>query len=395
MRTTAVCLAQHIGRGFRFQWHLKNQRRVPSSGAAEALTAKGIKIYDPKDILTPAFNRVIELPQPPPVIGEELEPDKRPCYVFHEYFSPPGGMTQAQHLTNSVVRPALPQRVVGRIRDNSEEEDSKIQEVILQSRLMDSHQELLPRIDDVVNRPGWKFPREWGSPVGRKNKQMTYKLLLLLDQLSPELANKHLMANTKSQVSLEHSGQLIQMKYKAYALLIASKPLSPVAEEEEILATEGETLPDIYPLSPFLHCKQLVKYSDEQYDCLATSTLYPHTLFIHLNMPRPPHDDDNFCGLTLMQAFGHAAAYAKSSLKIENGDLETPLTLQVVHTTGKKFHFGVLQLNTLDLTGPRKNIFWSSPTETLFDVCNFKGAAANLEGYNPQIFSLLRAFHAQ
>ncbi|XP_068239084.1 large ribosomal subunit protein mL37-like [Palaemon carinicauda] len=395
MRTTTICLAQHIGRGFRFQWHLKNKRSIPSSGAAEILAAKGIKICDPKDILSPPYFTYADVPLRQEVEEEELEPAKRPCFVFHERYSPPAGMAQAQHLTNSIVRSTLPQRVLDQMKDNTEEEDLKVQEVIRHSQLMDSHQEKLPRFDDVVNRPGWKFPREWGSPVSRRNKQMSYKLQLLLDQLLPGYTNRHLITNTNSQVSLEHSGRLIQMKYKAPLVLISSNPLSAVAEEDEILASEGESLPDIYPFSPFLHCKKLTQYSDKEFDCLATRRLFPHTLFFHMDMPYSPHNDDTFGGLTLMKAFGHAAAYAKSSLKIEKGNLETPLTLQVVHTTGKKFHIGVFQLNTLDLCGPRKNFFWHLPREALFDACKFKGAEANLEGYNPRIFSLLRALHLQ
>lgn len=396
MRTTELRCAQHIGRQFKFRWLLQGRRKVPDTGAEAILAAKGIEVFDPKEILSPPFQRNhLELP---PVVtdDEEIKQEKStPCYVFHNRYSPPAGVAQAQHLSNCIVRSTLPESMLSHVTDNSVEEDDKVKEAILHAHLLDSHQEKLPRILDVINKPGWSDPLQYAMPVRRRNKNLTYQLILLLDQLFPEAASRHMVENTKLQVMLQHSGKLMQMQHEAACILSSSVPLSPPMGKAEVSTIDGEPLPDIYPFSPFLYCKKHYDYSEEDYFSVVRNDLYPHTIFIHLNMPLMRHTEDNFCGITILKAFSHAAAYAKQWCKIEDGNLEKPLALQIVHTNGVKYHIGVFQLNTLNLNGITKNIFWSHPWEILYESCNFKGAKPNLEGYNPKVFSLLKALHLQ
>lgn len=84
------------------------------------------------------------------------------------------------------------------------------------------------------------------------------------------------------------------------------------------------------------------------------------------------------------------------------GDLDEPVTVQVVHLNRQRYHFGVFQLNTLNLNPSTsdgapttRNLFWTQPWEMLFDSCKFKVGKPVLEGYNPKVFSLLRGLHVQ
>ena len=90
-----------------------------------------------------------------------------------------------------------------------------------------------------------------------------------------------------------------------------------------------------------------------------------------------------------------------SLLQQSTGDLEEPITVQIVHTNCRHYHLGVFQLNTLNLSPSSethtrtRNLFWTQDWDVLFDSCKFKAGKPVLEGYNPLLFDLLRGFHAQ
>ena len=70
-----------------------------------------------------------------------------------------------------------------------------------------------------------------------------------------------------------------------------------------------------------------------------------------------------------------------------SGVLPTPITIHFVNTNGKKYHFSVFQLNTLDLEGDIKNIFWHDTTFfNMYEKCGYIDAKPTLEGYNHDVF---------
>lgn len=76
--------------------------------------------------------------------------------------------------------------------------------------------------------------------------------------------------------------------------------------------------------------------------------------------------------------------------------LPEPITIQAVHTDNKKFHFAVLQLNTLDLDGtaPERNVFWMLPEAmNLYQECAYVKGRPTLEEYNPEVFQRILAFY--
>ncbi|KAG0722911.1 39S ribosomal protein L37, mitochondrial [Chionoecetes opilio] len=311
------------------------------------------------------------------------------------------GLCQAQLITNTLTRPALPQAVTDHAAaaaaaNTSPDLDERVKEAILHAHLLDSYQRRLPRVLDVVNNQAGSS--RWTTA---SRKTLNYQLLLLLDQVEGCGLERQLVEDSSTTLMLPHGNRLMQMRHDAGYLLSSPDPLPPMATQGEVLAaSEGEDMPDLYPLSPFSNCRARDTYPTEECYAVDSPHLYPHTIFMHHNQPRMPHTEDVFKGMSLLYAFSHAAAYAKLVQKHSLGDLDKPITVQVVHINGPQYHLGVFQLNTLNLAPsaadkPVRNLFWTQEWETLFDSCKFKAGRGVLEGYNPKVFSLLRGLHAQ
>ncbi|KAK3882594.1 hypothetical protein Pcinc_013041 [Petrolisthes cinctipes] len=411
MRGTEVLLRQHLHRQFKTYWLTQGRRRVPDTGAEKLLAAKGIPVVDPKDILTPPYPRQPTLELPPHVPNQDGVPrnwsisDKlvqesqlEPCYVFDNHFCPVMGLPQAQLLTNTLVHWSLPQAVLDHATPTTPHEDDRVKEAILHAHLMDSTQSKLPRILDVINRPGWNDRIPYGIPLSRSNKTLTYQLLLLLDQMCGGVTTHRMLAeNAISRVTFRHSECLMQFEHVSGFVVSSPHPLPRVAGQEEVANTEREPMPDIYPVSPFVSVlPPKTQYNMQDQYGVSVPDLYPHTVIIHNNAPRLRCNSEGFASMTLMFAFSHAAAFArmlgKSDTELEN----SPVVVQVVNCNRQQYQLGVLQLNTLDLTrSDRRNLFWTQPWQQLFSSCTFKAALPVLDGYNPEVFSLLKGLHMQ
>jgi len=99
---------------------------------------------------------------------------------------------------------------------------------------------------------------------------------------------------------------------------------------------------------------------------------------------------------TLVKAFVVAAARARQlhgeSLE---GALPKPIVVQSVQTDGRTFHFGVLQLNTLDLgaNSTTKNYWFQRQNYDLFSECSYEAGRTHLENYNSDVFRIFNAFY--
>lgn len=67
--------------------------------------------------------------------------------------------------------------------------------------------------------------------------------------------------------------------------------------------------------------------------------------------------------------------------------------LQCVHTNSQWFHFGVLQLNSLDVNSSQKNIWYQTEKIPLFDKCKYEAGKPELEGYNKEVIKNLIRFY--
>lgn len=75
--------------------------------------------------------------------------------------------------------------------------------------------------------------------------------------------------------------------------------------------------------------------------------------------------------------------------------LKEPVTVQCVQSDGQFFHFGIFQLNTLDLEGVDgvKNVWYQTPKLFLFDKCCYEKGKPVLEGYNSEVMKHLVALY--
>lgn len=68
--------------------------------------------------------------------------------------------------------------------------------------------------------------------------------------------------------------------------------------------------------------------------------------------------------------------------------------MQCVYTNGKLFHFGVFQLNTLDLQSTEsRNLWYQTERMSLFEECCYKKGRPVLEGYNSDVLEHLYAIY--
>ena len=74
------------------------------------------------------------------------------------------------------------------------------------------------------------------------------------------------------------------------------------------------------------------------------------------------------------------------------GDLEKPVTINLIHSNGNEIQFAKYQLNTLDLTGPTKNYFWYSPMYKLFSFAKYEYGVPTVKDLNSDPAALMCAF---
>ena len=107
--------------------------------------------------------------------------------------------------------------------------------------------------------------------------------------------------------------------------------------------------------------------------------------------------ESDYHGRSLIMAFASALAQARINYGADvKGLLPQPITVHFVNSNGIKFHFSVFQLNTLDLEGDVKNIFWhQTEMDELYSECSYIMAQPMLEGYNHTVFNKLLAIYLQ
>lgn len=85
--------------------------------------------------------------------------------------------------------------------------------------------------------------------------------------------------------------------------------------------------------------------------------------------------------------------YVFSQEEVE--DLPEPIYVNCIQTDGQKYHFGVFELNTLNVDGVEgtKNVWYCKNDVKLYDrSCYFNGIPV-LENYNPKVYGYINAFY--
>ena len=133
---------------------------------------------------------------------------------------------------------------------------------------------------------------------------------------------------------------------------------------------------------------------------MACAQYHIHTGLEHVNSHNKDHYNiDNLKARGLVNAFVLALGQAKLRFGPDvKGELPSPVTVNFVTTDGARFHFGVFQLNTLDLDNPEgaKNIYWcDQKADRLYDTCQYVSAIPTLEGYNADVFKKFAALYLE
>ncbi|XP_066142653.1 large ribosomal subunit protein mL37 [Euwallacea fornicatus] len=402
MRVTQVLSKQHIGWHFQNHWHVQGKRKVLKTAAETVLKAKGIKIVDPNQFLKEkvVYER-FDIIGPRGPRPQNISPPNwhdRSLFTYEDHNALLEGLNQAKVLTNTVqIQEGLPENYL--IKDISRELNRKVKKVIFSAHVFDAEQQKLAKIKDP-ERPAFNFPRVYGITQNRVFKLLINKLLSLIEtSVEPNLVRQRYLAeNLYFQYPFERNGDLIQFQLVGDIVLLSEKPLSPITS---VNVNEFE-LPNLFPIKPTVTLNETNSYILETIYpvTMQSSKHHPHTLFINFdkeyvkNLFEEEVTEDQIFGRALLKAFTATASYAKSQFGEDVKKLPSPVTLQTVQTNGRQFHFGVFQLNTLDLDNSEiRNIWYQTPAMSLFDKCAYVLGKPVLEGYNRTVMNHLLAFY--
>ena len=216
-----------------------------------------------------------------------------------------------------------------------------------------------------------------------------------------DLLNRQHIEEAALRQFFRKDGALIQITTPVPYQITDESPLEPYGEALAVKETKNASLPDLSPLNclAYLYDKNIYVNSNS-FSIERTKSILPmqsvHTCFEFDNSLTEKYVN-NYPGRSLILAFGQCLAQAR--LKFGNdvsGVLPEPITIHFVNTNGRKFHFSVFQLNTLDLEGETKNIFWHDPEiKDLYETCAYINAVPTLEGYDHDVFRTLLAMYLQ
>ncbi|XP_018563370.1 39S ribosomal protein L37, mitochondrial [Anoplophora glabripennis] len=404
MKRTSVLLRQHIGWHFEKHWRVQGKRKPLNTGAEKILKERNIPFCQPEDIIQE--KRVFEKVEivgfkNKPVVFDKTHPDwhDRPVLSYKDNNVLLEGLTQAKVLTKSVeVKEGLPENIV--LEDIPKDIKKHVKNIILSSCVFDAEQKKLPKIKDP-ERPAWNFPRFYGITQNRANKLLMSRLLQLIESTCgrDDLVNeRYLFNDLLFSFPFERHGDLIQFQLSGDTVITSSKPLSPITG----VSTESLELPDITPVKPTITLVKDNIYKLEKSFPIKSfvSKLHPHTIFTRYNKEEVKNlfeeevTEAQIFGRSLLKAFTVSASYARYQFGDDVGQLPKPVTVQSVQTDGQFYHFGVFQLNTLDLEkGDVKNVWYQTPLLYLYDKCCYVLGKPTLEGYNKEVVKHLYAFY--
>ncbi|XP_071476582.1 large ribosomal subunit protein mL37-like [Diadema antillarum] len=165
----------------------------------------------------------------------------------------------------------------------------------------------------------------------------------------------------------------IQIRGRSGLLVSSASPLERLASPEEVAQTVEHKLPSFYPLAPTIDLLTRNIYKENHnFTGFSEGAPFPHahTVFIH--------DAEDWCRESMrhinakgvMFAFANTLARAKLKYGVDaTFDLEEPIVTQSVVSTGVKFTFIQVQLNTLNLSSDDgvKNMLWLDEGNVLYD----------------------------
>ncbi|KAJ8926022.1 hypothetical protein NQ315_009877 [Exocentrus adspersus] len=348
MKRTPVLLRQHIGRYAVAHWRVQGKKKIIETGAEQILKKKNIPIYEATDLV-----------RHPPVAFDETHPDwhDKPILSCKDDNVLLEGLSQAKILTNTVeLKEGLPDSIA--LKDIPKQINNRVQNIILGSWLFDAEQKKLPIVKDP-ERPAWNFPRTYGVTRNRVCKLLTARLLQLIETTCGRndlVSDRYLINDLLFSYPFERQSDLIQFQLSG----------------DTVVTTINSSVKKSHPHTIF------TRFNREE-----VKNLYEEEVTV-----------PQIYGRSLLKAFTVCASYAKNQYGDEVKLLPKPVTVQAVQTDGCFFHFGVFQLNTLDLeNGDVKNVWYQTPLLNLFERCCYDLGRPTLEGYNSEVVKHLYAFY--
>ncbi|XP_060646402.1 large ribosomal subunit protein mL37 [Drosophila nasuta] len=406
MRLTNKLYAQHIGWHFKKHWQVQGRRVPKDTGAAAELLKMGVQVKTSEDVLNPKTEpKLVEIvgASLKPIPEDETHPNwhTTACHLFGDSNVLLGGLPQAQVLTNSIEINEFPRQIDEAIFNAQFPKtlDRSVQNAIFSSQLLDAQQVKLPKIK-LADRPAYNLPRLYGISQERRNRLLINKLLFEIEKLAGRsvTVRRKLIDNVTFQTSLIKDNDVLVFKISGDKLISSARPL------DAIKGKFNGDLPDLYPMKSTVSMPKQHIYTENTFYPIRKDITcsHPHTLFTYFdktivgNVHGSEVSKTQFYGRSLLKAFVVAASRAKQLGDVPaNGVLQKPIVVQCIQTDGQEFHFGVLQLNTLNLNtdSSTKNYWFHRPSVELFSECSYQTGRPYLGGYNSEAFRILNAFY--
>ncbi|XP_019541947.3 large ribosomal subunit protein mL37 [Aedes albopictus] len=417
MRFSAVLLRQHIGFHFKKHWIVQGKRVPAETGAQAELAARGIPVVDPNELISE--RRVVDPSQRVQVVGQlppEVQLDenhplykREQCYLYRDRNVLLEGVRQAQVLLNTVVYDELPLRVEERLDKMKIPTplDRSMQQSVLAALVFDTEQVKTALVKDP-ERPAFKFPRVYGISNEKRNRLILSKLVTHCERfLGPEVSsNRKIIANTQFIVPVTKDLDRIQFSLKVDSFITSTAPIKPL--DNSVYRPQDQSLPDIHPVKetvtiPTTH---FYEWQNEYPISRQYRFSHPHTVLLHCspdsvaNMFETPVTDDQKEARAMIKAFTVAAARARQLYGEDVQALPAPINVQVVQTDSHWFHFGIFQLNTLNLKGEEggpssqsRNLWFRKPRMDLYSECGYRVGKPALVDYNREVLRHMAVFY--
>lgn len=401
MKLTSVLYHVHMGRMFRQNWKVQGRKVIFENGSLNSVKEKGLDYEDAVEFINkrhkperkPLVNPFPEneFYQSKIITLDESHPDykEEKCMTYNDNNVLLEGLKQAQALTNTLVLD--PKTLLLKTTSADHPSHDKLVRRCLRSSLMfDAWQEKLPIRHDPL-REAWRFSRDYGITDRRRNDLLVRRLLQLCSSFSPQLLGQRVVLNSPNfrlPYTLQ-SGERLLFSIRGDAVIFSQQGLSVKTPDN----LSESSIPDLTPLAPTVSLESTNIYQFEPQFPIVDGNKQSkiHTVIVHYNETEvanifeTPVSVDQVLGRSLV----HSWVYAMSQ-SLQNGDKKEPVTIQVVQTDGKFFHFGVLKSTGSD---SEPNFFWSFPIMNIFETCKYVDGIPVLEGYNPAVFNTLLAFY--
>ncbi|XP_013184709.2 large ribosomal subunit protein mL37 [Amyelois transitella] len=408
MKLSQILYRQHIGFMFKKHWIIQGKRVPFDTGVENALKARGIPVEDALEFVKEKpenrerVNIVGPFEQPAPL--DENHPDykDRPCYTLKHNNLLLEGLSQAQVLTKTIVAEnRLPQRIEELAEVSAPKAvHENVKKAILSANVFDCEQKKLPKIRDP-ERPAYTFPRILGITDKRRNQILTNRLVQIVERCSDtdSTLSRFVLNDIESHTVFDKEDDLIQFQDKSNILVTSNKPISHDIESD-IPFVE---IPDLHPIKYTITLPEEHFYEEvSKYPIQPTVNIkHPHTTWLHFNSTKvgnlyeTPATAAQIHGRSLTHAFTVASAYAKQIYGEDVKDLPKPVYINCIQTDGQQYHFGVLELKTLNVNGTEgtKNIWYCKNDMKMYDSSRYFSGMPVLENYNPKVYEYINAFY--